>query len=132
LFYPFYLCEFAAALQSMGRFNEALNEVGNALLFSEEKGYRWMVPEILRRKAEVLRAQGLSETSLIEGLFQQAMAEASKQGALYWELSAGVSLGAFREASVPTVLLPIYRRFTEGFSSPRLLEAKALIEASTA
>jgi non-specific serine/threonine protein kinase len=91
-----------------------------------------MVPEILRRKAEVLRAQGLSETSLIEGLFQQAMSEASKQGALYWELSAGVSLGAFREASVPTVLLPIYRRFTEGFSSPRLLEAKALIEASTA
>lgn len=130
LFYPFYLCESAAALQSMGRFNEALNEVVNALLFSEEKGYRWMVPEILRRKAEVLKAQGSSETSLIEGLFQQAMAEAAKQGALYWELNAGVSLGAFRQASVPSVLLPVYRRFTEGFSSPRLLEAKALIEAS--
>jgi non-specific serine/threonine protein kinase len=133
LFYPFFLCELASAMQSMGRFSEGLNEVGNAFRFSQEKGYRWMMPELLRKKGEILKDQGLSQALLVETLFRQAMRQASAQDAIYWQIAAGISLvdsldsdGA-RE-SARTTLLSIYERFCEGLTSKKLLRAKIIID----
>jgi non-specific serine/threonine protein kinase len=133
LFYPFFLCELASAMQSMGRFSEGLNEVGNAFRFSQEKGYQWMMPELLRKKGEILKDQGLSQPSLVETLFRQAMRQASAQDAIYWQIAAAISLveslnndGA--KESARTILLSIYERFSEGLTSKKLLRAKIIID----
>lgn len=91
LFYSTFLCKLAAALQALGRLNEALSELGEALSFSREHGYHWMIPEILRRKGEVLRDQGLRTPSEIDDHFQNAMMEAAQQEALYWQLTSAIS-----------------------------------------
>ncbi|MDV4159261.1 winged helix-turn-helix domain-containing protein [Rhizobium brockwellii] len=133
LFYPFFLCELASAMQATGRFDEGLQEIENAFHFSKDKGYRWMVPEILRRKGEILAAQNTSDAFLVKNLFRQAMQQASAQGGIYWQIAAGNSLVEFLDGngergSARGILLPIYEQFTEGFSSAKLSRAKILIE----
>ncbi|MGO7485500.1 winged helix-turn-helix domain-containing protein [Rhizobium ruizarguesonis] len=134
LFYPFFLCELASAMRTMGRFNEGLNEIGNAFSFSEENGYRWMIPEILRKKGEILRDQGLSAPSLVGNLFRQAMHQASRQDAIYWQLTAGINLvESFKEDgedadNARKFVLRVFERFTEGHAYPKLLRAKELLD----
>lgn len=132
LFYPFFMCELAASLQMVGRFDEGVEQIEVALEFSADKGYRWMVPELLRRKGEIIASQNGHE-SLPLVLFEEAALKASAQGGLYWELTAGVSLAEYlasrgEPVSARNTLLPIYERFTEGLSTPRLLRAKMLID----
>ncbi|MBX5193507.1 AAA family ATPase [Rhizobium sp. NZLR3b] len=135
LFYPFFMCELAAALQMAGRLQEGLEQIHEALRFSADKGYRWMVPELLRRKGEIVATQIVHERLPID-LFQEAARRASAQGGLYWELTAGISLVEYlasrgERRSTRKILLPIYERFTEGFSTRRLLRAKMLIGKDT-
>ncbi|SCB58592.1 non-specific serine/threonine protein kinase [Rhizobium aethiopicum] len=134
LFYPTFLCELAAALQALGRYDEALDELGKASVFARECGYLWMNPEILRRRGEVLRDLGSSAPATIDDLFLRAMSEASQQEAIYWELIAALSLVDFRKArqhdgDSKSVLFPIVQRFTEGLTNPILRRAKALIDS---
>ncbi len=131
LFYPFFMSELAAALHGSGRSDEGFNQIHEALRFSSEKGYHWMVPELLRRKAEIVVTQRAG-AGLQMDLFEEASQKASAQGGLYWELTAGISLvehlaGLGERRSARKILLPIYERFTEGLTAPRLLRAKALI-----
>ena len=60
------------------------------------------------------------------------MRQAREQHALYWELSAAISLaellrGQHREAEARAVLAPVYDRFTEGFSAAKVQRAKMLL-----
>ena len=53
-----------------------------------------------------------------------------------WELRASVSLASLwrdegRHAEARDLLAPIYGRFTEGFGTPDLKEAKALLDELT-
>ncbi|TAX43825.1 LuxR family transcriptional regulator [Rhizobium leguminosarum] len=131
LFYPFFMCELAAALQADGRFDEALVEIDVAQKFSADKSYRWIIPELLRKKGEIIAAQGANESSPVK-LFQEAGQTASSQGGLYWELTAGMSHVEYlasrgERRAAQKILLPIYERFSEGFFTPRLLQAKILL-----
>jgi non-specific serine/threonine protein kinase len=131
LFYPFFMCELAAALQADGRFDEALVEIDIAQKFSADKSYRWIIPELLRKKGEIIAAQGANESSPVK-LFQEAGQTASSQGGLYWELTAGMSHVKYlatrgERRAAQKILLPIYERFSEGFFTPRLLQAKILL-----
>ncbi|PZM14914.1 ATP-binding protein [Rhizobium tubonense] len=135
LFYPFFMCEFAAALQAAGRFDEGLDEIDRAQRFSADKSYRWIEPELLRKKGEIIAAQGGDETLPVH-LFQEAAQRASAQSGLYWELTAGISLVEYlasrgERRAAKKILLPVYERFTEGFSTPRLLRAKMLLATDT-
>ncbi len=131
LFYPFFMCELATALQMAGRLDEGLGQIQEALRFSADKGYQWMVPELLRRKGEIIATRDVNER-LPVNLFHEAAHRASAQGGLYWELTASISLVEYlasrgERASTRKILLPVYERFTEGLSTPRLLRAKMLI-----
>jgi len=71
-----------------------------------------------------------------EGHFRQALDWARRQGALSWELRAATSLARLlsdqgRSADAIVLLQPVYDRFTEGFDTPDLKEAKALLEELT-
>jgi len=68
-----------------------------------------------------------------EACFQQARAIARQQQATSWELRAAMSLARLwqqqgKRAEARGLLAPIYGWFTEGFDTPDLQEAKALLE----
>jgi non-specific serine/threonine protein kinase len=134
LFYPFFKAELATALGAVGRVDDGLAEIDEAIRFAEETDYRWFVPELLRTKGEVLLLQGLRDQALAEDCFRGAIELAHAQGALFWELRAALSTARLRvrqnnQADAVRVLQPIYERFTEGFAMADLQSAKALLDS---
>ena len=68
-----------------------------------------------------------------EAYFQQALAVARCQQATSWELRAATSLARLwqqqgKRGEAYELLAPVYGWFTEGFDTPDLQEAKALLE----
>jgi predicted ATPase len=71
--------------------------------------------------------------SPVETCFQQALDLARHQQAKSWELRAAMSLSRLwqqhgKREEAYELLAPIYGWFTEGFDTPDLQEAKALLE----
>ena len=65
--------------------------------------------------------------------FQKAIAVARRQSAKLYELRAATSLARLwrdqgKRAEARDLLAPVYGWFTEGFDTPVLQEAKALLE----
>ena len=130
--YPCFQVELAAALGAVARVDDGLAEIDAALRFAAATGHRWFVPEILRVKGELLALRGSGDPTVIADVFRGSMREAGEQHALYWELSAAISLaellrGQHREAEARAVLAPVYDRFTEGFSATKVKYAKMLL-----
>ena len=70
---------------------------------------------------------------MAETLFREALDIGARQVAKFWELRAAMSLARFRRdqggrAEARDLLAPIYGWFTEGFGTPDLREAKALLD----
>lgn len=133
LFYPFFRIELASVLGSIGRIDDGLAEVDEAMRVAMEIDYRWFVPEILRAKGELLALSGSDDVAAIEDLFRQSMSQARGQQAIYWELCAAASLAGLmrrqqKEAEARSILAPIYDQLTEGFSASRVKQAKALLD----
>ena len=71
-------------------------------------------------------------TTRAERCFFQAIAIAQQQSAKFWELRAAISLARLwceqgKRDAARNLLGPIYGWFTEGFDTPILREAKALL-----
>ena len=128
-----FLAVLAEGLTAAGKFADAIVTVDEALARSERNEDRWCFAWLLRIKGELELLKKTPNTAAAERHFQQALDWARRQGALSWELRAAVSLarlwynqgnsGAARE-----LLAPIYRRFTEGFGTGDLLNAKNLLD----
>jgi predicted ATPase len=104
----------------------------DALQIVERTGERWVVAELNRRKGELLLRLGDSDAA--EELYRKALTIAEEQEAKLWELRAATSLARLwrvqgRPAEARDLLVPIYYWFTEGFETPHLREAKAVLEA---
>jgi predicted ATPase len=74
--------------------------------------------------------QGHAEAA--EELYHKALTIAEQQGAKLWELRAAASLVRLRRdrgrrTEARDLLAPVYFWFTEGFDTPDLKEAKALL-----
>jgi predicted ATPase len=79
----------------------------------------------------LLLQRGHSETA--EELYRKALSIAEEQGAKLWELRAAASLARLRRdqgrsAEARDLLAPVYGWLTEGFATPDLKEAKALLD----
>ena len=132
LLYPYFQVELAVALGAMARVDEGLAEIDAALHFAATTGHQWFVPETLRVKGELLGRHGSDDLAGVVDLFRRSMHLAREQHALYWELSAAISLaellhGQHREAEARTVLAQVYDRFTEGFAAAKVKRAKMLL-----
>ena len=73
------------------------------------------------------------QTEAAEELYRKALSIAEEQEAKLWVLRAAVSLARLRReqgrrAQARDLLAPVYGWFTEGFSTPDLKEAKALLD----
>ena len=128
---PHYIALFAKACEIAGEIEEALAQLDNALHIVERTGERWFEAELHRQKGELLLRQGHAEAA--EELYRKALGIAREQEAKLWELPAAVSLARLRgdqgrRGEARDLLAPVYGWFTEGFDTPDLKEAKALLD----
>ncbi len=126
---PFYLSLVAEANILAGRIGEAKSAIDEALTVIARTDERWSEAELLRLTGVILARD---DAAAAEAKFQQALITAHRQHAKSWELRSATSLarlwydqGRLEEAK--DILQPIYDWFTEGFDTPDLKEAKALL-----
>jgi predicted ATPase len=97
----------------------------------QESQERSTEPEMHRLRGELLTNEG--DRALAESCFRKAIGLARRQSAKLWELRAATSLARlWRDQGKPTeardLLAPVYGWFTEGFDTPVLKDAKALLD----
>ena len=114
-----------------GQVEEAATLLDEALQIVERTGERWFEAELNRHKGQLLLRQGHSEAA--EELYRKALSIARGQEAKLWELRAAVSLAQLRRdqgrcAEARDLLATVYGWFTEGFDTPDLKGAKALLD----
>jgi predicted ATPase len=131
---PYFLGLLAEAHGRAGKAGSALPLAGDALAATERTGARWFEAELHRLRGELFLALSRTNRSQAETSLHHALKVARSQGARLWELRAAVSLarlwadqGERRKAHA--LLAPIYGWFTEGFDTPDLKDAKALLDA---
>jgi predicted ATPase len=105
-----------------------------ALAHGDHTGERFSESEMYRVKGELLLRQAVPDAPQAEACFQQALVIARRQQAKSQELRTALSLSRLlqqqgQRAAARELLGPIYGWFTEGFDTPDLQEAKALLEA---
>ena len=129
-----YLCFMAEGFLSARRYADGLGQVTRALDLAAEIEEHWYVPRLHQVRAELLlRLHGPREKA-VEACLRQAILVARQLGAKGWELPTTVRLARLwldsgRRTEGRELLAPIYEWFTEGFDTPDLQEAKALLEA---
>ena len=89
------------------------------------------MPELLRVKGELLLREAATDEA--EEHFQRALEDARAHEVVGWELRAATSLARLwharrRTRQARSLLLPVYRRFTEGLDTADLVSAKALLD----
>jgi predicted ATPase len=135
LCYPEFLGALAEGLAGQGQFTEALATVDRALARAECGGERLFVAEILRAKGEILlRAADSSSIPAAERCFNEALEVARAQDALSLELRTALTLARLRikqdrQDDARQLVMRVYDRFTEGFETPDLRSASALLRS---
>lgn len=113
-----------------GRSQTSLDRLAEAMTVVETTQECVFEAEVRRLRGVVLLAMG--EGRAAERSFLEALAVARQQNAKYWELRSAIDLarlwgshGKRREAH--DLLAPVFGWFTEGFDTPVLQDAKALL-----
>jgi tetratricopeptide (TPR) repeat protein len=124
--------DIAEALGRAGQIADGLTVAKQAIERCEQTNERWLFAELLRLKGDLMLRKE-SATAKAEDCFREAIDWARRQGALSWELRAATSLARLlrdqrRGAEAIAVIKPVYNRFTEGFGTTDLANAKALID----
>jgi len=131
LWVPYQITLLVGACEIAGQIEEALTQLEDALHIVERTGEHWLDAELYRQKGQLLLRQ--DHTKAAEQLYRKALRIAKEQEAKLWELRAAVSLarlrcGQGRRTEARDLLAPVYGWFTEGFDTPDLKEAKALLD----
>jgi predicted ATPase len=131
LLMPHHTALLARACDIAGQIEEALTALDHALQIAGRTGERLLEAELNRLKGQLLLRQGHSEAA--EELYRRALSVAEEQEAKLFELRAAASLAQLRRdqgrrAEARDLLAAVYGWFTEGFGTPDLKEAKALLD----
>jgi predicted ATPase len=131
----YFLALLAEALGKEGQIEEGLGVLAEALAQMHATGEGFHGAEIHRLQGEFsLRREAVEVTGReAEACFREALTVARRQQAKSLELRAVMSLTRLyqkqgRQGEARPVLAEIYGWFTEGFDTPDLQEAKALLE----
>ena len=123
----------AEAYGELGRLDDGLRTLENALDLAERRQSPFWNAELYRLKGELLLRQDAAAGSDAAAFFRRALEIARQQGAKVFELRASVNLsrllrqqGSASDASA--VLAPIYRWFTEGHGTADLTRARSLLD----
>jgi tetratricopeptide (TPR) repeat protein len=128
---PGVLAGLAAAYGALGRPVEGLDCLGEAAKIIEKNGERQNEFDVALVRGDLLLATGDRVTA--EESYRRALSIATQQGAKTFELRAATSLARLwrdegKRTEARNLLAPIYDWFTEGFDTPVLMEAKALLD----
>jgi predicted ATPase len=131
LWMPYFIALLATACEIADQIEEGLTLLDDALQIAERTGERWFAAELNRHKGQLLLRQGQTEAA--EDLYRKAPSIAGEQEAKLWELRAAVSLARLRRdqgrhVEARDLLAPVYGWFSEGFGTPDLRDAKALLD----
>ena len=127
---PYYLALLAEQCAKGGGIEQGLALVAEALDAIDRSGEHWCKVELFRIQGELLLRRG--ENAEAEATFRQALAVARSQEARLLELRAATSLARLwlrqaRHAEARQLLAEIYDWFSEGFDTPDLQDARALL-----
>ena len=116
----------------------ALKQIDDALLFCEEKGERYYEPELHRLKGSYLLGDAGDKISdairtEAQSCFLRGMEVAEETKAKSWKLRLATDLAGFwasfgRRAEARSVLSETFDWFTEGYSTPDLMNARQLLK----
>jgi predicted ATPase len=125
------LCFLAEAQAKSGQPEGGLTTLAEALDLVEETGEHHWEAELHRLQWELLLMQGDEQQAEVS--FQKAIQVAQKQSAKSWELRASIGLTRLwvkqnKLDEARQLLAEIYNWFMEGFDTPDLKEAQALLE----
>jgi predicted ATPase len=114
-----------------GEWQAALGHIAEAQRLAETTREHWFQAETLRLRGEVLQAIG--DCVSAEAGYREAIAIAQQQSARLWELRAATSLARLwrdqgKRTEARELLAPVYGWFTEGFGTPVLQEARAMLD----
>jgi class 3 adenylate cyclase/predicted ATPase len=134
---PYFLTMLAQTLAPCGQVEAGLEALAEALQLIDITEERWWEAEIHRLKGELLHALSRQNDNEAEAELATALDIAGRQGAKSLELRAAMSLaglwaGRGERPRARDLLAPIYGWFTEGFDTPDLKEAKALLDKLSA
>ena len=133
---PYFIGLLAQACATAGQIDEGLSMLAEAQAILENSGECLWQAELYRLTGElILQRQGLrpEDQREPEEYFRRAFAVAQAQRAKSLELRAATSLSRLlfkqkRSSEARQPLADIYNWFTEGFATPDLRDAKALLE----
>jgi class 3 adenylate cyclase/tetratricopeptide (TPR) repeat protein len=125
-----YLCHIASSHASLGQPEVGLDLLNQAIQMAEATNERFFEAELYRLRGKIFLSLGKNGEA--EAELQRAVTIARQQQARWWELRAATDLarhwhdeGRYVEAN--SLLQPIYAWFVEGFDTPDLKDAKALL-----
>jgi predicted ATPase/class 3 adenylate cyclase len=132
LYEPYFLGLQAEVLGRSGAAEEGLDLVAKALERVEETGEGWFEAELHRIMGELMLRLPKPDPIPAEAQFGHAAATARQQGAKLWELRAATRLAQLwreqgRCGEAHDLLTPLYGQFTEGFGTPDLQAASAIL-----
>ena len=107
------------------------------MVIEDKHEIRFYEAETHRLNGELFLRQDASNAAKAQGCFERAIEIARIQSARSLELRAAVSLSRLLESQgrrdeARTMLADIYNWFTEGFDTPDLKDARALLEELSA
>ena len=131
LLVPTVIGALAEGLRKAGQLEEALFTIDDAITHARSDGVKVDLSELLRIKSLVLAAKNDRRAAI--DCLSEAIEVARSQSALAWELRSAIELArllseAGQRDQARRDLALVYDRFTEGFQTADLKEARALLE----
>jgi predicted ATPase len=128
---PFYLTLLAELYAQAGDVEQGLAVLVEGFATADAHGERWCMSELHRTHGELLLLN--RDEAAAEDAFQRALAVARSQEAKSLELRAATSLARLwqtqgKPAAAHQLLAEIYGWFSEGFDTPDLRDARALLD----
>jgi adenylate cyclase len=129
---PMFMQMLAEGLLASGQFDEGLALVEDAVAWGERSLERFYYAELYRTRGELFRASGKFDRA--EESVRQAIEHAARQRALGFELRSTLSLWRLldcqgRAQEAQPLVRDAYARFTEGFDTADLVDARKAIGA---
>lgn len=131
LFSPIFTTEEAKSACALGAFDHCREAIARAREAIDTTDERWAEPELARAEGDLALAE--DDRQAAESHYRRAVELAQGLGAKSWELRAAASLARMwhdqgETAEARVLLASVYGWFTEGFKTPDLKEAKALLD----
>ncbi len=130
---PYYRALLAEACGWAGRIDEALQALTDAFADIAKTDERCWEAELHRLRGEILRSRAMNRNAEVEVCFRTSIEIARSQQAKSLELRAAMSLSRLwrdegKRRQARRLLAEVYDRFTEGFETPDLRDARSLLK----